>query len=117
MSEKEIINNKKRNFLIGYSKELYVKLSTRTSNNSETLCYMVAKLLLNPNHLNECDELIDICRIIDTEKKESSIEYYSKIIGLIVQRLNMTGSYDESNTVSNYFLNVGYSYELKANRL
>lgn len=102
MSEMEIIKKEKTDFIGNYSKQLYQDLSAKDENN-ETVIFLIAKLLLNPKPLNECEEYQILTKLIGEKECDNNEAYLSNILGSIIQILHKTGSYDYAEIVQSYF--------------
>lgn len=102
MSEMEIVQKEKVNFIGTYSKQLYQDLSEKDDNN-ETVIFIIAKLLLNPKPLNECEEYQILTKFIGEKESDNNEFYLSNILGSIIQILHKTGSYDYAEVVRSYF--------------
>lgn len=102
MSEIEIIQKEKKDFIENYSTQLYRELSVKDENN-ESVLFIITKLLLNPNPLMECPEYEILSKYIEKKEKDNNNIYLSSILGSIAQILHKTGSYECAEIIQSYF--------------
>lgn len=116
MSEIEIIQKEKTDFIGNHSKQLYQELTVKDENH-ETVIFIITKLLLNPNPLNECQEYQTLTKFIEEKENDKNELYFSNILSSIIQILHKTGSYDYAEIIQSYFGLLERVKESKTKRL